>query len=445
MGSAEPAQEPSKPLYRGLASGRGGLAPEEVARHQRARLIGAVIEAVSRHGYAGVTLRELVGLAGVSKSTFYELFKDKEECFLAAFDEIVAEAAALIGEARDVGGNPAGRLRAALGAAAELMAAMPAASSLVLVDSLSLGVAGAERREGAMVGIEEVLRESFAEGDAEAGEVSELAVRGIAGGLRRIAYRSLRDGRPELFAGHAEELVEWALGYARSDCGAKRSAPFAQAPSVAGPTRQADGGDEQEPGWDEPPSSAASRRALTQRERIARAVARLAAAKGYASLSVPAISGEAGVSNQTFYQEFAGKQEAFLEAFDTLAEEALEQAVPAFQAEGEWARAVGAGLGELLRFLATNPLFARLAFFELPAAGLIGLDHADGVSKRFTAFLGPAAIPAGTEAPPEAVVDAISGGIFTLIQHEVSHGRTVALPGLGPEIVFFALAPYGLG
>lgn len=439
MGSSKSAQEPSKPLYRGLASGRGGMAPEEVARHQRARLVGAMIEAVSRHGYAGVTLRELVGLAGVSKTTFYEHFEDKQDCFLVAFEVIVAEAAAQIGNAREAGESPPTRLRTTLAAAAELMAAMPTASSLILVDSLSLGVAGTEPREEAMRRVEEILHESFAEG-GQAGEVSELTVRGIAGGLRRIAYRSVRDGCPELLAEHAEELVEWAFGYQQA--GGKEVVEPSHAKASAQPS-EAESGDEQASGWDDPPSSPRSRRTLTQHERIVRAVARLAAANGYASLSVPAISGEAGVSNQTFYQEFAGKQEAFLEAFDTLAEQALAQAVPAFQAEGEWPQAVSAGLGALLHFLATNPLFARLAFFELPAAGLAGLEHADVVSKRFTAFLQPAALPAGIEVPREAVVEAISGGIFTLIQHEITHGRAEALPRVGPELAGFVLLPYG--
>ena len=49
-----------------------------------------MVEAVSDHGYPGTTLRELVSIAGVSKSTFYEHFESKQACFLATFDEVVA-------------------------------------------------------------------------------------------------------------------------------------------------------------------------------------------------------------------------------------------------------------------------------------------------------------------------------------------------------------------
>ena len=328
--------------------------------------------------------------------------------------------------------------------------AAPAAASLVAIDSLSLGTAGSHPRELAMARVEEFLRQGFAEGGA--GEVPELTIRGIAGGLRRIGYRFLRAGQPERMAGHVEELVDWALGYQRAGRGAAevraRGAPVSRAP-VGGALRapaaagEAEGGDGR-PGWEEPPSSKLSRRALSQRERIVRAVARLAAAKGFAHLSVPAISGAAGVSNQTFYQEFASKQEAFLEAFDTLAEQALRQTIPALQSQQEWPGAVEAALGAVLSFLAASPLFAQLAFFELPAAGLIGLEHAETVLGRFTALLQPEALPAGVESPPEIAIDATSGGVFTVIQHEISHGRAEALPRLTHEIAAFALAPYGL-
>jgi AcrR family transcriptional regulator len=440
MGSSEPAQGPSKPLYRGLASGRGGMAPEQVARHQRARLIGAMIEAVSRHGYAGVTLRELVGLAGVSKSTFYEHFEDKQDCFLATFDEIVERAGAGIEEAFASTSGQRNRLRAALLAEAELAAQVQGAASLVVVDSLSLGSAGAERREAAAARVEAMLREGFAEGRG-AGEVSELVLRGVAGGLRRIAYRALRAGHTELVAEQADLLLDWILAY-QGDGGA----PVGPALAPPSDTAPNDGGaeDEQAPGWEEPPSSPASRRALSQRERIVRAVARLAGERGFASLSVPAISGEAGVSNQTFYQEFAGKMEAFLAAFDALAEQALAQTVPAFRSQPEWPAAVAAALGALLSFLAANPLFARLAFFELPAAGPVGLERAEAASARFTAFLGPGGLPAGIEAPPEIVIEAIGGGIFAVIQHEITHGRAEALPRIGPELAGFVLLPYGV-
>src|SRR6185503_3919211 len=54
-------------------------------REQRARMLEAVTRAVAAKGFARVTVSDVVGLAGVSRRTFYEEFTDKEDCFLAAF------------------------------------------------------------------------------------------------------------------------------------------------------------------------------------------------------------------------------------------------------------------------------------------------------------------------------------------------------------------------
>src|SRR5262245_11563495 len=88
MASPDRAQHPTEPLFPPVAGGLRGLAPDHVARNQKSRLEAAMVEAVARHGYAGTTLRELVRLAGVSKSTFYEHFESKQDCFLETFDEI---------------------------------------------------------------------------------------------------------------------------------------------------------------------------------------------------------------------------------------------------------------------------------------------------------------------------------------------------------------------
>ena len=45
-----------------------------------------MVKVVAKKGYAETTLTDVVAAAGVSRRTFYEQFRDKEECFLAAFD-----------------------------------------------------------------------------------------------------------------------------------------------------------------------------------------------------------------------------------------------------------------------------------------------------------------------------------------------------------------------
>ncbi len=408
------------------------MSAERIAAHQRGRLEGAMVEAVARRGYEGVTIAELVGLAGVSKRDFYRHFEGKEECFLATFEEIVEAGATQIGEAYRRGEGREGRMAAGVKALAQILLSEPAAASLALVDSLALGPAGVACRAGAAARFEAMIAQSFGE-EPQRGVVSELEVRAIVAGIRRVAYRSLRNREQGRLQGQVGELVEWALAYQRPERGG------AMAPAPAPPRAKSEG-----LGWEEPPSSERSRAELTQRERIVRAVAQFAAEEGYAALNIPAISARAGTSNEAYYANFASTQEAFFAAFEALSGEVLGVTAAAFGAQESWPATVGAGVAALLGQIAANPIFARLAFFELAAAGPVGLERADLATDRFTAFLEPGALPAGVEARPAVVVEAIGGGIWAVIQHEIAHGRAQSLPALAPQIVDFVLVPFGV-
>src|SRR5262249_32434246 len=62
-------------------------AREELGASQRGRLICAIADSVAKKGYPDTSVADVIALAGVSRRTFYEHFKDKEDCFLAAYDE----------------------------------------------------------------------------------------------------------------------------------------------------------------------------------------------------------------------------------------------------------------------------------------------------------------------------------------------------------------------
>jgi AcrR family transcriptional regulator len=57
-----------------------------VAYNQRLRLMAGVARALSRHGYASLSVEQVVEEAGVSRSTFYENFENKHDCVLAGHE-----------------------------------------------------------------------------------------------------------------------------------------------------------------------------------------------------------------------------------------------------------------------------------------------------------------------------------------------------------------------
>jgi AcrR family transcriptional regulator len=411
------------------------LPPEQVARHQQARLEAAMVEAVSRYGYAGTTLRELVRLAGVSKSTFYDHFESKQEAFLATSDTIVQELRERVMAA--VGGEEDHheRLVTALSTFMQLVIDEPAAATLTAVETLTLGQAGIECRDRGSAVIEETLRLSFEQAPTER-EVSDTTVHAIAAGIRGIVYRHLRAGTTTELPGLASELADWALGYQDAPSEeVRRTAAAAEKPHPAPD-------DGEEIPWDEPPDSRRSRAELTQRERIVRAVGQLVVESGYESLSVPAISAKAGTSNQTFYEHFDNKRDAFLAAFDVSAAEALRSTTAAFEAEPDSAEAIGAGLRALLDHVSANELFGRLAFFDLQTAGPVALDRADAAMESYTNFLRPAE---GAEKVPKPVsatiLQAIASGTWAAIQHELVTGEHGSLAARAPELATIVVTP----
>ena len=71
-----------------------------------------MVEAIAERGYANVTVADVLKRAGVSRETFYEQFTNKEDCFMAAYDAIVAGLMKALGEAISPSLDPdAGGLR----------------------------------------------------------------------------------------------------------------------------------------------------------------------------------------------------------------------------------------------------------------------------------------------------------------------------------------------
>lgn len=125
--------------------GRHGLPPEVVSRSQRERLLEATMQIVAEKGYAATTVADLTKRAGISRTTFYELFADKEACFLAAYDNTVDGLVRRISVAYEAQERWPDRARAGLATLLEALAADPAQARLALVDITAAGPA-AQRR-----------------------------------------------------------------------------------------------------------------------------------------------------------------------------------------------------------------------------------------------------------------------------------------------------------
>jgi AcrR family transcriptional regulator len=178
--------------------GRHGLPAEVVARSQRERLLEAAMQVVAEKGYAATTVTDLTKRAGVSRTTFYELFADKELCFLAAYDHTVDGLVRRISAAYEAEERWPDRARAGLAALLEALAADPARARLALVDVVAAGPPAQRRFRSAVQRLTPFFDEGrdFApSGRNLPGNVSRMAAGAVVGLVS-----------DELVAGRAEQL-----------------------------------------------------------------------------------------------------------------------------------------------------------------------------------------------------------------------------------------------
>ena len=171
----------------------GGLYVSEL---QRGRLLDATFAVVGEEGYRGMAVRKVTERAGVSSKTFYDLFSDREDCFLAAFDHGVEE---LLARARPVYEGErdwTARVRGGLGVLLEVLEGEPALRRLVFVEALGAGPRVLERRAEVLGQLAGVIDEGRV-GMKAAGKLPPLTAEGVVGGAFGVIHARLSQQPPE--------------------------------------------------------------------------------------------------------------------------------------------------------------------------------------------------------------------------------------------------------
>ena len=132
------------------------LSRDDVARSQRGRILRAVAESVAAKGYAATSVAEVIARAGVSRSTFYELYDGKESAFLDAYAGIELVHRHLL-ESFRTGSTPVEMVRLAVRAHLSSLAAEPAFAWMFFVEAVAAGPRILTRRREATESFLDVL------------------------------------------------------------------------------------------------------------------------------------------------------------------------------------------------------------------------------------------------------------------------------------------------
>ena len=442
-GEAAQARRPRKPA--------GTVARAQARELQRLRLALAMIECVDEDGYRSTRVADVIDRAGVSRKTFYEHFGNKEDCLLATYDFIAAEGMRQIEAAYHAASGWPERAEAAIGALFDSAIANPGALRLSLLEITAIGPAGIERRKRTIKHYESFIRDAL-ELAPGAGVVADVSLKAVVGGLNRALYRRVLRGDTEELRALVPDLVAWATSYSRAPAAIlAEPTPLSEAQRAA---IRVQGG--RAPGTLAPHPLLGGRRGLArgdqnvsrsfvvqnQRARILDAVTNLTAKDGYAALKVEEIAEHAAVSLVAFYEHFADKEDAFLVAYEVGHGKAVAAVERAYALESDWRRAVGASIGALFGFLASEASFAHIALIDaLTATPHTAERSRDGVGS-FAQMLVPGLEHARGFRPPMVTVEAIAGGVFELCMQYALAGKIRDLPELVPSATYIALAPF---
>ncbi|HEU4944621.1 MAG TPA: TetR family transcriptional regulator [Solirubrobacterales bacterium] len=195
-----------------LPAGRHGYSREQVAHHQRERLIAGLAAAVAAKGYAAVTLTDITREAKVSRRVFYENFESKEECFLAAFDVVVAHLRELVAEAAAPFDSWPDRAIAVTRAVLVFFASEPDLARLIVVESRSAGPAVSARFNEAVAELKPLLTQGRAERPGEAerplpGSTEDT----VLGALVSLTFRKVAAGEAGQLGDLLPECAEFVL------------------------------------------------------------------------------------------------------------------------------------------------------------------------------------------------------------------------------------------
>jgi AcrR family transcriptional regulator len=150
---------------RPLPRGPHGLSREEVELSLRARLLQATTDAVAELGYVKTTVADVLTRAGVSRATFYRMFRDREEAFEAAYAanaELIAHVmAAELERVRAAGDDrPLARLDRVLGVYLRALRDAPALARVFLVEVYAAGPAAAAQRQASLEQFVDIVAET---------------------------------------------------------------------------------------------------------------------------------------------------------------------------------------------------------------------------------------------------------------------------------------------
>lgn len=166
---------------------------------RRQLILEAMVRVVGRKGYKPTSVADVIEEAGVSRTTFYKHFEDKQECFLAAYDMVVERVLGEVIANCDGEQTWLERVRVGLTTIVEMFALDPELARTAIVEVAAAGADARRRHWNAITRFTEFLEDG--EELADGRELPENIALMAAGAVSGLIF-------DELLTGQAERLPE---------------------------------------------------------------------------------------------------------------------------------------------------------------------------------------------------------------------------------------------
>ena len=176
----------------------------------RERLIAAVAKAVAEHGYAELTVEQVIQYAGVSRDIFFLHFETKEEGLVAAQDVFLDRLWLDLVHACEAPQAWPLKVRAGLGAVLTSLAEASSLARVFAVEAAAASLAATERQFATLERYASVLREGRRHYPGTA-SLPEATERALVGGIASIVSGHLLMEDPQAIPALEGQLVELVL------------------------------------------------------------------------------------------------------------------------------------------------------------------------------------------------------------------------------------------
>ncbi len=420
----------------------------------RERILEAMLEIASEHGYEETRVDEVVGRAEATREQFDRLFSSKEECSIAVFDRFMTGFYRQVFAAYE--GEPSwpDNLRAAAYAVADWMSAHPREWRFGAIGLLWAGELAQARRETAFQSFAEMIDAGRAHAE-DPDAVPAFTAEGVIGAIAEMITRRAQGDSIEPIEYVPSLMATAVRPYLGEEAAARELEipPPRPASAVAAAGYRAGVGKREPKG--EVPEQPLSRlprgrhglpRELVvenQRQRLVSGIVEAVAEHGFGGTTIAHITAAAQLSRRTFYEHFDNKEDCFEAAYEAIFDYLRGKMDEAMARQDEWPERVRAGVGALLETLSAHPDMARFFLVAPASAGdEIADRHHQAMRELVGGLIAGAPQPEGDEELSEAGEQAIAGGISRLVVRRLNGDEAEQLPALLPALVEQTLRPF---